>query len=53
MNYYMTAAGTRSAGPDYRSAFVLPRNSQLPVKSITLPQDSNVEVLGMLLQGTT
>ena len=49
MNYYRNADGTESAGPAYMSAFVLPLSSGLQVKSITLPKDSNVKVLGMLL----
>ncbi|MGH7169118.1 MAG: S53 family peptidase [Gemmataceae bacterium] len=49
MSYYRNANGTEVAGPDYMSAFVLPLNLTLQVKSITLPNDSNVEVLGMLL----
>jgi hypothetical protein len=49
MGYYLNANGTLSVGPVYMSALVLPLNSTLPVKSITLPKNSNVEVLGMLL----
>jgi hypothetical protein len=43
------ADGTQSAGPYYMSAFVLPLHYPLAVKSITLPNDSNVEILGMSL----
>jgi hypothetical protein len=49
MNYYTNADGTQSAGPTYMSGFVLPLNPTLQVKSITLPNDANVEVLGMEL----
>ena len=49
MSSYRNANGTQSAGPVYMSAFVLPLNTTLQIKSITLPKDSNVEVLGMVL----
>jgi hypothetical protein len=47
MNYYDTAGGTLNAGPVYMSAFVLPLRSTVAVESITVPNNSNVEVLAM------